>query len=191
MLLSSLVTYSRLAMPSSPFDGTTPGRQICIAHQRMCAVRFFIVPMERPWRFRSLTSVTTCLRLSPVARRCPRSAPARRSAPCACRGSRRRAPPAGASVRSSGRAPQPPSGLPTSPSPANGRATSSPGRNAIAGARNPVKDRVRINSVSRRPLDAPCAGATPVAPLEVFSVGAGRESTAPGAASGGPGRRSG
>ena len=60
---------------------------------------------------------------------------------------------------------------------------SSPGRNAISGARSSVKDRVSINSVSARPRETPCAGATPVAPREVFSVGAGRESTAPGAAS--------
>ena len=31
-------------------------------------MRFFIVPMDRPWRFHSRTSATTCLRRSPVAR---------------------------------------------------------------------------------------------------------------------------
>ena len=73
--------------------------------------------------------------------------------------------------------PQPPSGSPTSWSPANGRVTFPPGPNAIAGARSPVKDRVLSNSVSRRPRETPCAGATPVAPLEVLS--AGTEGTLP------------
>ena len=91
----------------------------------------------------------------------------------ACRGSRRRTPPAGASGRSSGRAPQPPSSLPISPSPANGQAASSLGRHAIAGARGPVKGRVLINSVSGRPRGTPCASATlgRRARLEVFPGG--------------------
>ena len=37
--------------------------------------------------------------------------------------------------------------------------------------RRPVKGRMLINSVNGRPFDAPCAGATPDAPLEVFSAG--------------------
>ena len=38
-LLSSLVTYSRLAMPRAALTGTTPGRPMCFAHQRTWAVR--------------------------------------------------------------------------------------------------------------------------------------------------------
>ena len=81
--LSLLVTYSRLAMPSAPLDGTTPGLPIRFAHQRTCAILFFIVPSERPWRFHSLTSATLCLRFSPVDRRPLKPRSCRVSAICA------------------------------------------------------------------------------------------------------------